>query len=125
MSRSIRGRLRAALIVMLGLGGAGCATSEFSGGSPPPGGVIQDEVAAIAVAHAMWASMHPEMPIAPLPEWQRTMIAHLDRGVWRINERPLGPGSMGGSCEIDLSAMDGRLLQSFARSDRKQEQSRP
>ena len=90
--------------------GDGCASSEFRWWSPPPGGVIQDKTAAIAIARAMWASMNPELDIASEAEWQQTMVAHLDHGVWRITEPPLGPESLGGTGEFDLSATDGRML---------------
>lgn len=82
MSGLVSKPLRAVLIVVLGLGGTGCATSEFSWWSPPRDGVIRDQAAAIAVAHAMWASMNPGTSVASLATWQRTMSAHLDHGVW-------------------------------------------
>jgi hypothetical protein len=111
MTSKARGRALApiVLVVLMALGAAGCASSEFRW-SPPPGGLIQDKRAAIAIARAMWASMNPKLDIASEAEWQRTMIAHLDHGVWRINQPPLGPGSLGGTGEFDLSAKDGRLL---------------
>jgi hypothetical protein len=101
------------LVGLIALGDAGCASSEFRWWSPPPGGVIRDKTAAIAIARAMWASMNPELDIASEAEWQRTMIAHLDQGVWRITEPPLGSESLGGTGEFDLSAKDGRMLRVF------------
>lgn len=67
----------------------------------------------MAIARAMWVSMNPSLPVAPEADWQKTMTAQLEQGVWKVSEPPLGKGVLGGSCEIDILAKDGRFLRAI------------
>ena len=58
--------------------------------------------------------MNPSLPAAPESEdWQKTMSAELEHGVWKVGEPPLSKGSLGGGCEIDILAEDGRFLRAI------------
>ncbi|GLQ99113.1 hypothetical protein [Dyella mobilis] len=84
---------------------------ENSWWSPPPQGVIRDKVAAISIARAIWTSMNPSRDEPSDEEWQGNMIAVRDGNIWRVSERKLPAGSIGGGLEIDLDARDGRVVQ--------------
>jgi hypothetical protein len=78
-----------------------------------PSQVIRDGAAAKEIARAMWVSMNPSLKVWSKTDWQEKVDAHLDGSVWRVYERSIAPGTIGGTWEIDLSAEDGRLLRVF------------
>jgi hypothetical protein len=78
--------------------------------TPPAAGVVRDKYAAIAIAHAIWFSMYPELKKSSEEVWQKEMSAQLVDGVWRVREPPLGPKDIGGGLLIDINARDGKIL---------------
>ena len=91
---------------------SGCASvrDPYAAWLPPPGGVVRDKAAAIAIAHAVWFSANPSVEAPSEAVWQQAMQARLDGKVWHVYEPPLQAGVLGGRLQIDLSATDGRIL---------------
>ena len=75
----------------------------------PPGGYVQDEKTAIAIAVAVWIPIYGEERI----EKQKPYIAELRDGVWYVSgtfHQPLFGGMKGGVAEAEISKDDGRVL---------------
>lgn len=77
---------------------------------PPKDGVVRDSVTAISIARLIWFSMHPELKQSSEQAWQSGMVAYLDKGVWRVQQKPLKSDAIGGGLEIDISKRDGRIV---------------
>lgn len=77
---------------------------------PPKDGVVRDADTAISVARLIWFSMNPELKRSSDGSWQSAMTAVNEKDVWRVAQKTLPAGSIGGGLEIDISASDGRVI---------------
>jgi hypothetical protein len=73
---------------------------------PPAKGVVQDQRAAITIAHAVWLSMNPDTDKETGNEaaWQSMMKATLTKGVWEVVEKK-DEGLV-----FDIARRDGRII---------------
>ncbi|RUL77501.1 hypothetical protein [Dyella choica] len=90
---------------------ANCEAREKTWWSPPPEGVIRDKVAAISIARAIYFSMNPSLEKSSEKVWQDGMNAERHGDIWKVQQKALPAGSLGGGLEIDLDAKDGRVVQ--------------
>jgi hypothetical protein len=73
---------------------------------PPKEGVVRDQRAAIAIAHAIWLSMNPEGNTETQDEavWQSMMKATLRHGIWEVVEKKEE------GLVFDIARRDGRIV---------------
>jgi len=76
---------------------------------PPKNGVIRDSKTAISIAHAIYASMNPDLKISNEKDWQSHFTATLNNGTWEVGEKT-EPGSLGGGLWILLSQRDAHVV---------------
>ena len=79
--------------------------------APPAEGLIRDSRSAISVAHAVWASSHPELSrsVASVEEWQVSMSATLVDNEWEVTKR-LPKDAVGGAVFILISRCNAEVL---------------
>ena len=89
---------------------ANCEAREKTWWSPPPEGVIRDKIAAISIARAIYFSMNPSLEKSSEEVWQDGMVAERHGDIWKVRQKALPAGTLGGGLEIDLDARDGRVV---------------
>lgn len=108
----MRGMILLGTAVCIALTVACSAHQEKAGGwVPPAGGVVQSKKTAIAIARAVWLSMHPELEanIGSEEVWQTNMDAVLHGDTWEIATK-MKPGELGGGLYIYISRHDGHVV---------------
>lgn len=104
------------------LGVSGCTAASLSQATwrPPIEGVVRDQQAAITIARAIWFSMNPELlenlGLLGLSDggneevWQAGMKATLKDGIWKVEQKDLGPDAMHGSLVVFIAQTDAHIV---------------
>ena len=77
---------------------------------PLKDGMIRDGNTAISIARLIWFSINPGLRRSDDKIWQSSMTATLENRVWKIAQKPMPKGSIGGGLEIKISGCDGSVV---------------
>jgi hypothetical protein len=70
---------------------------------------VKSPEAAIAIAHALWRALAPNLVVLDEQAWQKNFVATLNDGVWEVDSKPDNSRSYG-TFTIYVGAQDGRFL---------------